>query len=240
MMRRATHRRALLDAASAPYRAASHFAWRFARGKLGGDPAFWAMLERGLIPDGERLLDLGCGQGLLAAWLLAARGRHDAGVWPDGFPPPPALQSLHGVELMPSDVARGRTALGPRAFFTQGDIRFTEFGRAHAIVILDVLHYIDYADQDAVLARVREALPPGGVLLLRIGDADGGLRFRISQWVDHVVTYVRGHRMPRLHCRPLAEWKTVLARLGFRLDALPMSSGTPFSNVLLVGRKLKT
>ncbi len=58
-----TFRRALLDRATQPYRAAGHFAWHFARGKLKGDPAFFGLLEHGLIPDAGRLIDLGCGQG---------------------------------------------------------------------------------------------------------------------------------------------------------------------------------
>ena len=44
-----------------------------------------------------------------------------------------------------------------------------------------------------MLKRVRAALPAGGLLLLRIGDADGGMRFRYSQWVDKLVMLLRGH-----------------------------------------------
>ena len=80
-------RQRLLDRASAPYRAAGKFAYHFARGKLGGDPMFLALLQRGLIPDRSRILDLGCGQGLLAAWLLAARQLYDAGEWPAEWRP---------------------------------------------------------------------------------------------------------------------------------------------------------
>src|SRR5262249_53534098 len=60
--------RALVAAAALRYRAAGRFAYYFARGKLAGDPAFRAVLERGLVADGA-VLDIGCGQGLLAAWL---------------------------------------------------------------------------------------------------------------------------------------------------------------------------
>jgi hypothetical protein len=87
-----------------------------------------------------------------------------------------------------------------------------------------------------VLARVRRSLPPGGVLLLRVGDAAGGLRFSISNWVDHVVTTLRGHRLGILYCRPLSAWKDTLTGLGFVVDAQSMSQGTPFANVLLVAR----
>lgn len=229
-------RHALLAQATAPYRTAGHFAWQFARGKLAGDPAFFALLERGLIPDNARILDLGCGQGLLAAFLLAARQLHAAGQWPADWPAAPRPRHLRGIELMPKDVDRARRALGDRAEFVLGNICTTDFGEADAVVILDVLHYVDYPAQEAILRRVRAALPASGVLLLRIGDAGGGLRFRISNWVDHVVTWARGHRLGTLYCRTVADWQHVLGNLGFRVDVHPMSQGTPFANVLLVAR----
>jgi SAM-dependent methyltransferase len=224
----------LIAAASAPYRAAGHFAWRFARGKLDRDPVFTGLLERGLIPDGDRLLDLGCGQGLLASWLVAARAQFDAGEWPANWPAPPRLTAISGIELMPRDVGRARAALGRAAAFIAGDIRSTDFGNSDTIVILDVLHYIAYAEQDAVLRRAHDALLPSGTLLLRIGDAGGGWGFRWSKWVDRTAMCARGHGLVRLYCRRLADWRDALAALGFRVEAIPMSAGTPFANVLLV------
>ena len=102
------------------------------------------------------------------------------------------------------------------------------------VVILDVLHYVDPAAQEGVLRRVHAALRPGGRLLLRVGDASARRGFAISQWVDRVVTMVRGHRVPPTYGRTLAEWQAVLRRLGFDVQPVPMSRGTPFANVLLV------
>ena len=81
------------------------------------------------------------------------------------------------------------------------------------------------------------ALAVCGVLLLRVGDAAAGLPFKISNWVDAVVTFVRGHRLSRLYCRPLAEWQARLSSQGFGVDTIPMPAGTPFANILLVARK---
>lgn len=229
-------RTALVDAAAAPYRQAGRFAWHFARGKIGGDPAFFEMLRLGLIAPHARILDLGCGQGLLASTLVAADALHARGAWPERWPPAPSGIRVRGVELMPRDVERGRHALGDGAIIEQGDIRSAAFGSVDAVVILDVLHYIPHTDQEQVLRRVRDALSAGGVLLLRVGDAAAGLPFRVSQGVDRVVTFVRGHRLGQLYCRPLREWIDVLTEFGFAVEALPMSQGTPFANVLLVGR----
>lgn len=223
----------LLDRASAPYRAAGRFAFHFARGKLRGDPAFLALLEHGWLAQSRRVLDLGCGQGLLFAWLLAARDCHEAGQWPAGWPPPPRFESLVGIELMGADTRRARDAMGRAARFVDGDLRHVALGEADAVVMLDVLHYLEPAAQQDLIARVRAALPPGGVFLLRIGDADGGLGFHVSRWVDQLAMRLRGHRSTRLHCRSAAEWQALLAAHGFRVVARPLSGGTPFANVLL-------
>jgi hypothetical protein len=95
------------------------------------------------------------------------------------------------------------------------------------------LHYLDAGSQTAVLRRVRAALPSGGLLLLRVSDADGGWRFRYTRAVDQLLLRLRGHHGARQHCRPLAEWREELAAAGFASAVRPMSQGTPFANVLL-------
>jgi SAM-dependent methyltransferase len=212
--------RQLLDAATERYRSAGRFAYHFARGKLSRDPAFGAIVHGGWIKPGSRVLDLGCGQGLLASLLLAA----DHGC------------RVRGIELMPTDARRASVALGASAEIVCGDIRHENFGAADVAVVLDVLHYIDYPAQDRVLERLRDALKPGGLLLLRVGDAAGGLPFRLSNWVDHVVTFSRGHRLGNLYCRTLAQWRVSLESLGFQVEVIPLSHGTPFANVMLKGR----
>ena len=224
----------LLAAASEPYRAAGRFAYHFARGKLGRDPAFTAILERGLLGGRSRILDLGCGQGLLGSWLRAAARCWAEGCWPAGWPPPPREVSWRGIELMPRGIERARRALGPGVELTLGDIRSASFDTADAVVVLDVLHYLGFEEQRAVLLRVRAALRVPGLLLLRVGDRAGGLRFRISRWVDHAALLARGHGLAPLHCRGIAQWRSLLRECGFDSEPLPMSQGTPFANVMLI------
>jgi SAM-dependent methyltransferase len=229
-LRRAT----LLDEACEPYRKAGLFAYFFARGKLGVDPVYRAILERGLLLGRARILDLGCGQALLVAWLRAASRVYDHGTWPAAWPAAPRPLSTRGIELMARDVERAHCALGPDVDVTAGDIRDIEFGAADAVVVLDVLHYMAASAQRDVLDRVRAALPAGGLLLLRVSDAGGGLRYRYTQWVDKIVMRLRGHALMVPHCRSLPEWQVLLRESGFTSEALPMSQGTPFANVLLI------
>lgn len=227
-------------AACAPYRQHSQWAYRWARGKLARDPVFRGMLERGDLGSLPRVVDIGCGQGLIAA-LLHACTRADAAHWPAPWPPAPAARAYTGIELMQRDADRAQAALhglplGPR--FICGDMCSTPLPACDLVVILDVLHYVDHAAQTGLLQRVRDALLRSagpGRLLLRVGDAAAARRFAVSQWVDRVVTLARGHRVAPTWGRPLAEWQSLLAGLGFAgVHAVPMSQGTPFANVLLV------
>ncbi|MBS0419080.1 MAG: class I SAM-dependent methyltransferase [Proteobacteria bacterium] len=226
----------LVRAASAPYWKTDFTGYFKARGKLRGDPAFTKILSEGLLAGARRILDLGCGQGLLAAWLEAARSRHDERphLWPREWPAAPRPVSYRGIELRRQEVWRAQIALGSRAQFEVGDISQADFGSVDAVVILDVIHYLEHRAQLHVLDRARAAMSSGGILLLRVSDADGGIRFKYGKYVDLTVMAMQYRRAPRVYCRSVPEWQRLLASLGFQVEATPMSAGTPFANTMLV------
>ena len=229
----------LVDEASRPFRSGGHFAYHYARGKLSSDSIFRELLRRGIFPAEGHYLDLGCGQGSLFAWLLAARKLYEQGNWPSDWAAAPRPLSLRGVELMQRDVDRATLAFGsdhPVVRVERGDMNSVGFGKVDVVTILDALHYFDHERQQDVLARIRAALPPGGLFLTRVGNASAGLPYHLCNWVDRTVTFVRGHRLPRLYCRPVAEWTELLCELGFSIEAVPMNEGKPFANVMLVCR----
>lgn len=232
-------RKQLLDAACAPYRPVGIAHYQWARGKLGFDPIFDAILTQALIPDDARVLDLGCGRGFLASWVLSAERLHEQGQWPLQVAPPQRMR-FQGVELVASEVRAGNRALQPlfgdRVSLLAGDMREAEIPAVEVVAMLDVLHYVPYADQDRLLDRIRSSLTGGGVFITRVGDAQAGMRFRISQYVDRFASFMQGHRSGRMWCRPLSQWVQALEARGFEVQSVPMSEGTPFANVMLVSR----
>ncbi|MBP2302033.1 class I SAM-dependent methyltransferase [Azospirillum picis] len=227
--------RELVETAALPYRHCGRYAWHFAKGKLKGDPVFRHLLRRPLLPGAGRLLDLGCGQGVLMALLRAAAARHAVGDWPPDWPAPPSALSLHGVELSARRARLARAALGDSV--VQGDIRDALLPPSDAIVILDVLLYLSRDEQAAVLARCAGALASGGVLLLREADAGGGLPFHVTRWAERLACLMRRQWHQPLVYRPAREWIVLLEDLGLAVTALPMSQGTPFANTLFIARQ---
>ncbi|SAL29385.1 tRNA (cmo5U34)-methyltransferase [Caballeronia arvi] len=233
---------ALIEAACRPYRAAGRFAWHFASAKLRHDPFFAHVLAHGLIGDGARILDLGSGQGLLAAWLVGAHAWHrdDASQkWPPHWPAPPLPHSLHGIELTQRDVERARIALkahAARIRFVCDDIRVAPFPEADVVVACDVLHYVDADAQASILRRVRASLAPDGVLLLRVSDAAAGWHAKLDRAVDFGVQIARSGRANGLTCRSEAQWLALLDELRFHTTIRPMGSGAHDANRLLIAR----
>jgi SAM-dependent methyltransferase len=228
----------LAEAAARPYQALGPFAYQWARNKLRWDPMFAALLELGVLPPGARVLDLGCGRSLLAAWLLAAERLAADGAW-TAVPQPPRGLRFEGVELTARHADCGRRALaawGERVHVRTGDLCAAPVDGAQVVTLLDAIHYLAHADQERLLDRLRRELPPDGVLLARVGDGGAGLRAHGSRLTDRLVLLAQARRWSPLSCRPLAAWIEALRSRGLAVTARPMSAGTPFANALLIAR----
>jgi SAM-dependent methyltransferase len=229
----------LLDVATAPYLPFRFRDYYWARGKLFQDPIFTALLDRKVFPDRARILDLGCGRGLLAAWLLAAERLAEEKLWTASVSPPKGLQ-FRGIDIAAHETWRGNTVLqathGERVYLSSGDMRTADLADIDAVTILDVLQYIPHDEQDRLLDRIRAALGTGDLFVTRIADASGGWRFRLGQIIDRGMALLRGYRLKQTWSRSLPEWRAALESRGFTVEALPMSDGTLFANVLLICR----
>jgi len=227
---------ALIERTAYRYLDTGLFNWEFVRGKLRYDPVYFNLLRRGFLPPEGRLLDLGCGRGIVLSLLATARELVPENLYPEDWTPPPHL-ALHGIETAPKAAAAGRHALGDAATLETADLRTAVLPQADVVLLLDVLHYLAAADQEDLLARVAHALPPGGLLLIRDADAAAKGRFLATRIQERFCALSRRDWGRKFHYRSAADWRELLGRLGFTVEVEPMGMGTPYGNVLLAARR---
>jgi uncharacterized protein (DUF2062 family)/2-polyprenyl-3-methyl-5-hydroxy-6-metoxy-1,4-benzoquinol methylase len=187
----------------------------YVAGKLAFDPVcrLAAELDHSL----GRVLDLGCGRGQLSLLLL------ECGL----------ATSVVGFDSDARKIEVARVA-GPEASFGVADLATTPLASADTVLLIDVLHYLPLAEQDALLLAVARALAPGGRLLVRELDADRSLRSgltRACEWLARKTGLNRGRAS---HYRPASELVTLLQRAGLSCEVQGASERTPFANVLIV------
>jgi cyclopropane fatty-acyl-phospholipid synthase-like methyltransferase len=124
----------------------------------------WPRLERvrdfaAGLPQGSRVLDVGCGNGVPATRELALK------------------HAVTGVDISAEQIARA-TANVPAATFICGDARDADLplGAFDAIVALYLIDNIARDDYPAFFRRLRELLRPGGRVLLSAEPGDAPWR----------------------------------------------------------------
>ncbi len=214
----------LIEEVARPYLEAGFLHWEFVRSKLRRDPVYFGLVDRGLLPSSGRLVDVGCGRGILLGLLAQLHGPHA------------------GLELIGLDSSRralrvARTGLPPEVSLTVADAATLHPPRSAAILLLDVLHYVPVEHQDLLLRRAAAALEPAGVLLVREADRSPTVGFWLTAAAERLRAVLRGRPHQRFAYRTLGELTATLQDLGLEVDSMPMDEGTPFRNTLLVGRK---
>ena len=201
--------------------------FHYVRIKLLGDPvarlvADGAGEHPGALGD---VLDIGCGRGQLGVLLLELD----------------RAKTLRGFDWDAAKVElANRAAQREPALpvgFEADDVRLAPFEAADTVLLIDVLHYLQRDEQDALLARAAAAVRPGGRLLVREADTARGLRSWLTLAEEKLFTLLRFNRGARVCFRPTRELVAVLEGAGLRCEAIPAWGRTPFANVLVIAHR---
>lgn len=185
----------------------------YVRWKVKTDPVYDAVYER-LRGTNDQIVDVGCGAGVLAAYLRAR-----------GFEAPVAGVDHDARKI---EIARG---LGLRdATFDVGDVGGMDL--RGTIVMLDLLHYFDDAAQTALLRRAAAA---SNLVIIRDAVRDGSWRYRATYAQEAFARAIRWLKAERLN---FPRRETIVDPFaGFDAEIVPLWGRTPFNNYLFVFRR---
>jgi predicted exporter/SAM-dependent methyltransferase len=140
----------------------------FARFKMLMDPMFPRLAD--FVKPGWKVVDVGCGYGVPASWLLA--------VYPD-------------LRFLACEPHEERARVAARVLGSRGTVLHCQAQalplngeRADAVLLLDVLHYFSDPELREFLGRLRPVLSSGGRLIIRATIP--GERYRLFRLVEVV------------------------------------------------------
>ncbi len=175
-----------------------------------------------LLPDEGRILDIGCGFGLFAAYFGQTHpGRRILGVDPNAERVATARRVSEAVGLTGNE-------------FIAGDAREVALqGPFAGAYILDVMHHIPEADQLGMLESLRDMLAPRGVLVIKDITTEPTFGLEFTRLLDRVMV---GWNEP-LAYRHHREWGDMLASLGFHVRMVRVPDVLPYPHVVIAATK---
>jgi 2-polyprenyl-3-methyl-5-hydroxy-6-metoxy-1,4-benzoquinol methylase len=176
-----------------------------------------------LLTDEGRILDVGCGFGLFAAYFGQTQpGREIVGVDPNARRIALARRVAEELGLK-------------RHRFVVGDVRDAALaGSFNAVYVLDVMHHIPASDQRAVLTRLRDLLIPGGMLLIKDITTEPRHGLLFTELLDRLMVGLKEPLAYRHH----RAWGEMLAGLGFKVRIVRVPDILPYPHVVIAATKL--
>ena len=179
--------------------------------------------------EGTRLLDVGCGHGVLVALLaVGSPGRHVVGIDPDERKIDWARASvgrLANVELRACTI---ETLAAERA------------GEFDTVLVADVLYLLAAAAWRPFLAAARELLRPRGRLVLKEAEDDGSWRVRKALFQEQLMVRMlrRTHSSGAVGFAPRATLEAAVRTAGFAIEeVVPLARGYSTPHLMIVARR---
>jgi 2-polyprenyl-3-methyl-5-hydroxy-6-metoxy-1,4-benzoquinol methylase len=175
-----------------------------------------------LLPDEGRILDVGCGFGLFAAYFGQTHPRREiVGIDPDA-------RRIAMAERVAQSVGLRRHA------FIAGDVRDAALeGPFDAVYVLDVMHHIPADAQRRVLERLHDLLVPGGVLVMKDITTEPHHQLLFTEALDRLMVGLKEPLAYRHH----GAWGELLTDIGFRVRIVRVPDILPYPHVVISAHK---
>lgn len=171
-----------------------------------------------ILPKKGVILDLGCGEGLLANFLAISSPQ----------------RKIIGIEIAKERLARAKKGIKNTNFYV-GDIVEVSYPKTDSIVLFHVLHHLPgRLAQEKVLQKAKNSLKKGGELIIVEVHVKPTIKY-LSAWIADffLVPWVFEKRfMTRAYFRKDKEWIKLLKSIGFKIKTTEETVGRPFPNII--------
>lgn len=164
------------------------------------------------LPDKGKIIELGCGEGVIAKYLAQNPKRDVIGIDNDKKRlPKTGFQNLQ---------------------FKEADIRNYDFNETKGIVVSDVLHHLNFDDQKKIFSKISRSFKKDNVLVIKEIDTQEFIRSRLSRFWDFVF-----YPQDKIYYWSSKKLQNYLTKLNFKVDIFRPTRFFPGSTTLFVCTK---
>lgn len=164
------------------------------------------------LPKEGKIIDLGCGQGLLSTYIASVKTRN-----------------VIGVDLDSSRIPKNKLK---NLRFVNADIRSFNLEGASGAVLSDVLHHLSKKDQRKILENISKTIKKGGVLAIKEIDTGEFFRSKLSRFWDFIL-----YPKDKIEYWSAAGLKKFLTDFGFEVKIIRPCRFFPGSTTLFICQK---
>lgn len=170
-----------------------------------------------ILPKSGTIVDVGCGEGVMSR-ILAFNS---------------AFRSVIGIDNsnVRTNIAKSKVKIRNLKFAEENAITFN-YSKCKGVVMSDFLHHVSIEDQEKIVHKLCKATLKNGVLLVKEVDSGSKIRKTLSRFWDYLL-----YPHDKINYRSKEEWKTLLERNGMKVETRTVKPLSPFSTVLIIGRK---
>ena len=178
-----------------------------------------------LIRMDAKVLDLGCGDGLLSNYLALTSSK----------------RMVYGIDINKKRIVKAYKGI-KNTKFEEGDILRAKIIQPDTIILAHVLHHLPSRDEQLkLLEKVARSLKKGNELIILEIDTKPFLKYLFTWFTDAFTVPIlfEGKLFDfKFFYRKSYEWKKILTELNFDVKIKPVNKEMPFSHVLIYGKKL--
>jgi ubiquinone/menaquinone biosynthesis C-methylase UbiE len=165
-----------------------------------------------ILPKTGLIVDLGCGEGTIAQYLAETKTR-----------------KVVGVDLNENRLKKPKQK---SLTFRYGDSRKFNMRGVEGVVLSDMLHHMNFKDQEKTLSGVFKSLKKGGVLVIKEIDTAEWVRSSLSRLWDRLL-----YPKERIYFSNSDNLITTLERIGYKVKFSRSSRHFPGSTNLFICKK---
>jgi SAM-dependent methyltransferase len=212
---------AIFERVAERYRDCGRFARGYVAAKLRRDQVHRDVLALTATEAFGDVVDIGCGRGQLAVALLEAG----------------QARSVLGLDRNPRHLEQACRAASGLAFRARvQDLAEThEVPEATTVLLIDVLYQLEAGQQITLLRAAAQAARR--CVVIRTLDPDRGVRSALTIGLERLMRLASPHSGSNVEALPVGRLTETLVGVGFAVSSAPCWEGTPFANVLIIGRR---